>query len=94
MKGDFTNLSLTADLDLRELKVLQGGVPGTPLPGATLPPLPVPSLPTAPLPKLPKVPVVPTPTTTPQNPLCPPLCTSEQQGRDTSWTTLYGGGAA
>jgi phospholipid/cholesterol/gamma-HCH transport system substrate-binding protein len=94
MKGDFTNLSLTADLDLRELKVLQGGVPGTPLPGATLPPLPLPSLPTAPLPKLPKVPVVPTPTTTPQNPLCPPLCTSEQQGRDTSWTTLYGGGAA
>ena len=94
MKGDFTNLSLTADLDLRELKILQGGVPGTPLPGVTLPPLPLPSLPTVPLPKLPKVPVVPTPTSTPKNPLCPPLCTSDAQGRDTSWTTLYGGGAA
>lgn len=94
MKGDFTNLSLTADLDLRELKILQGGVPGTPLPGVTLPPLPLPSLPTVPLPKLPKVPVVPTPTSTPKNPLCPPLCTSDTQGRDTSWTTLYGGGAA
>ena len=94
MKGDFTNLSLTADLDLRELKILQGGVPGTPLPGVTLPPLPLPSLPTVPLPKLPKVPVVPTPTSGPKNPLCPPLCTSDAQGRDTSWTTLYGGGAA
>jgi len=103
MKGDFTNLSLTADLDLRELKILQGGVPGSPLPGVTLPPLPLPSLPTAPLPKLPKVPkvpsvpTVPAPTTTPKppkNPLCPPLCTSDSSGRDTSWTTLYGGGAA
>ncbi len=100
MKGDFTNLSLTADLDLRELKILQGGVPGTPLPGVTLPPLPLPSLPAVPLPKLPNlpkvpsVPTVPAPTTAPKNPLCPPLCTSGTPGRDTSWTTLYGGGAA
>ncbi|KRE42238.1 MCE family protein [Knoellia sp. Soil729] len=100
MKGDFTNLSLTADLDLRELKILQGGVPGSPLPGVTLPPVPLPSLPSAPLPKLPKVPkvptvpTVPTPTATPKSPLCPPLCTSDSHGRDTSWTTLYGGGDA
>lgn len=98
MKGDYTNLSITADLDLRELKILQGGVPGTPLPGVTLPTLPLPKLPSVPLPKAPSVPKLPTstpkPTTTPKNPLCPPLCGSGSSEHDTSWTTLYGGGAA
>ncbi|EAQ00176.1 putative mce-related protein [Janibacter sp. HTCC2649] len=92
IKGDFVNLSITADLDLSELKLLGNGLPGSPLPGGTLPPLPLPSVPvpTVPLPKVP----VPTPTATTKSPLCPPLCLSDETGRDTSWTALYGGGAA
>ncbi len=97
IKGDFVNLSVTADLDLSELKLLGSGLPGSSLPGGTLPPLPLPSVPvpTVPVPKVPvpKVPV-PTPTATPKKPLCPPLCLSDETGRDTSWTALYGGGAA
>lgn len=106
MKGDYTNLSVTADLDLRALKILQGALPGTPVPGLPTPPLPLPSVPvpSVPVPSVPvpSVPVpsvpVPTPQPTstrpPANPLCPPLCTSGRSGRDTSWTSLYGGGAA
>ncbi|MFC7487525.1 MCE family protein [Knoellia sp. CPCC 206453] len=100
IKGDFVNLSITADLDLSELKLLGNGLPGSPIPGASLPPLPLPSVPvpTVPVPTVPvptvPVPRVPVPTTTPKNPLCPPLCLSDETGRDTSWTALYGGGAA
>lgn len=99
IKGDYTNLSVSADLDLREFQLLEGGVPGAPVPGVTIPPVPLPSVPTAPrAPSVPTVPSqpapVPTTTTPPKNPLCPPLCTSSSSGRDTSWTTLYGGGAA
>lgn len=95
IKGDFVNLSVTADLDLSELKLLGTGLPGSPIPGPTLPPLPLPSVPvpTVPVPTVP-VPNVPLPTATPAKPLCPPLCLSDQTGRDTSWTALYGGGAA
>ncbi|MFC7489776.1 MULTISPECIES: MCE family protein [unclassified Knoellia] len=107
VKGDFVNLSVTADLDLRELKLLENGLPGPPLPGVPLPsvplpnvpvpPVPVPSVPvpSVPAPTVPGTPRLPTPTTTPTtNPLCPPLCTSDTPGRDTSWTALYEGGAA
>lgn len=95
IKGDFTNLSVTADLDLSELQILQGGggpalPPAPSLPGIPVPPVPVPSVPVPPVP----VPV-PTPTATkpPANPLCPPLCGADSSG-DRSWTSLYGGGAA
>lgn len=98
VKGDFVNLGVTADLDLSQLKLLENGLPGSPLPGVTLPSLPLPSVPvpSVPVPKVPSVPKVPAPTTTtaPKNPLCPPLCASGSTGRDTSWTALYGGGAA
>jgi phospholipid/cholesterol/gamma-HCH transport system substrate-binding protein len=95
IKGDFVNLSITADLDLSELKLLENGLPGSPLPGVTLPPLPLPSVPVpnVPVPSV-SVPKVPVPTSTPGNPLCPPLCVSGETGRDISWTTLYGGGGA
>lgn len=95
IKGDYTNLNISADLDLSEFKLLEGGVPGSPLPGVTIPPAPLPSVPSAP--SVPKVPVpttAPAPRTAPKSPLCPPLCTSGSSDRDTSWTTLYGGGAA
>jgi len=97
IKGDYTNLSVTADLDLSELKILDGGtgptiptIPGVPLPPVPKPtvPIPVPTVP-IPVPK-PTVPTVPKPTT---NPLCPPLCGSSAPG-DRSWTSLYGGDAA
>jgi phospholipid/cholesterol/gamma-HCH transport system substrate-binding protein len=100
IKGDYTNLSVSADLDLRELKILQGGG------GPALPPAPnLPNLPNLPVPQVPipsvpvpvPVPQVPTPKPTatkpPANPLCPPLCTGSSPG-DRSWTSLYGGGAA
>jgi phospholipid/cholesterol/gamma-HCH transport system substrate-binding protein len=102
IKGDYTNLSITADLDLRELKILQGGgaptlpgLPGVPnLPNPpSLPNLPVPQVPVPSVP-VPSVPVPrPTATKPPSNPLCPPLCTGRAQD-DRSWTSLYGGGAA
>ena len=102
IKGDYTNLSITADLDLRELKILQGGgaptlpgLPGVPnLPNPpSLPNLPVPQVPVPSVP-VPSVPVPrPTATKPPSNPLCPPLCTGRAPG-DRSWTSLYGGGAA
>jgi len=92
IKGDYTNLSVTADLDLSELKILDGGGTGPTIPGVPLPPVPKPTVPVP----VPTVPVpVPTPTVTkpPTNPLCPPLCTGGALG-DRSWTSLYGGGAA
>ena len=103
IKGDYTNLSISADLDLRTFKLLEGGLPGTPLPGVTLPPIPsVPTVPKLPIvPTVPSVPAVPgartpvpTSTAPPQNPLCPPLCTSGSPDDDRPWTSLYGGGAA
>jgi len=99
IKGDYVNAAMTLDLDLRELKLLENALPGSPLPGVTLPPVPLPSIPVPPIP-VPTLPVPtprppnPTSTTPPQNPLCPPLCLSGTTQRDTSWTTLYGGGAA
>lgn len=92
IKGDYTNLSVTADLDLSELKILDGGGTGPTIPGVPLPPVPKPTIPIP----VPTVPIpVPTPTVTqpPTNPLCPPLCGSDAPG-DRSWTSLYGGGAA
>ena len=91
IKGDYTNLSVTADLDLSELKILDGGS-GPTIPGVPLPPIPKPTIPVP----VPTVPIpVPTPTAPkpPTNPLCPPLCGSDAPG-DRSWTSLYGGDAA
>ncbi|KGN33778.1 mammalian cell entry protein [Knoellia sinensis KCTC 19936] len=101
IKGDYVNLGVTADLDLREFKLLENGVPGSPIPGLTLPkgptlpvpPVPMPSAP-VPVPNVPTSTPRPTGTTPPRNPLCPPLCTGGSAGADRSWTTLYGGGAA
>ncbi|KGN36450.1 MCE family protein [Knoellia subterranea] len=96
IKGDYVNLGITADLDLRELKLLENGLPGTPLPKVTLPTLP--TLPKVPVPT-PSLPIplptgnTPKPTSTSGNPLCPPICL-DGSGEDESWTTLYGGGAA
>lgn len=103
VKGDYTNLHVTADLDLRTIKALP--VPTAPVPRpSTLPSLPVPSLPvpvpTLPLPsvpvptvvptKLPTLPASPTPTSTGGG-LCPPLCAG---AGDRSWETLYTGGTS
>ncbi len=95
IKGDYTNLHVTADLDLRNL-----GVPApTTLPTLPVPTLPVPTLPvptvTVPLPSLP-IPTsgVPLPTRS-GGPLCPPVCLGNASaGEDLSWTTLYTGGLA
>lgn len=99
IKGDYVNAAMTLDLDLREIKLLENGLPGSLLPGVKLPPLTLPSVPVPPVPTpkagTPKTPTPqPTTTATPKNPLCPPLCLSDATGRDTSWTSLYGGGAA
>lgn len=99
IKGDYTNLAVTADFDFRTLKILPGGgAPGAPtLPG--LPQVPVPSVPVpapsvpVPAPSVPVPAPTPTPTQPPSNPLCPPLCTSGAPS-DRSWTSLYGGDAA
>jgi phospholipid/cholesterol/gamma-HCH transport system substrate-binding protein len=101
IKGDYTNLHVTADLDLRGIKALPvptvpGPRPSLPVP---LPSLPVP-LPTLPLPSLPlptgvptTVPTLPVPTSTRSGGiLCPPLCADG--GDDRSWETLYSGGAS
>jgi phospholipid/cholesterol/gamma-HCH transport system substrate-binding protein len=94
--GDYTNLHITADLDLRGIKALP--LPSLPVPVPSLPvprpTLPVPSLP-VPLPTLPLPTAVPTlPVPTPSRSggvLCPPLCAD---GGDRSWETLYSGGAS
>ncbi|MDQ1619446.1 MAG: phospholipid/cholesterol/gamma-HCH transport system substrate-binding protein [Actinomycetota bacterium] len=73
VKGDFTNLRITADLDLRSiLSTVAGGGPGLP----SLPPLPtlppVPGAPSGPSLPTPAVPPLPTPAVPPVPPV-PPL---------------------
>jgi phospholipid/cholesterol/gamma-HCH transport system substrate-binding protein len=63
IRGDYTNLYATADLDLRTLKRNLGG--------PTQPTLPVPGLPKVPPLPLPPLPPLPTPTVPPLNPLAP-----------------------
>ncbi|PRY57508.1 phospholipid/cholesterol/gamma-HCH transport system substrate-binding protein [Knoellia remsis] len=97
VKGDYANLAITMDLDLSQIKILENGLPGgAPLPDLAIPGLPVPVPSGGAAPRLPGVtPSLPVPApTAPANPLCPPLCASDSTGRDTSWTTLYGGGGA
>jgi phospholipid/cholesterol/gamma-HCH transport system substrate-binding protein len=56
MRGDYTNLYATADLDLRTVQqnLGQPGLPTVPVPGLPgVPPLPLPSLPPLPIPSLP-----------------------------------------
>ncbi|MBM6400133.1 MCE family protein [Phycicoccus sonneratiae] len=99
IKGDYTNLRVTADLDLRNLTLPTPT--GLPLPSVPVPSLPIPSLPvptiTVPLPSLPvPTPSLPLPTKS-GGPLCPPICiggasASSAAGEDMSWTTLYTGG--
>lgn len=85
VKGDYVNLSITADLDLAS--VYGNLADGPEEPGAPKKPVP-PALPKAPeLPELPEPPGVPVPTAPPQvpgapsappggtGPLCPPVCT-------------------
>jgi phospholipid/cholesterol/gamma-HCH transport system substrate-binding protein len=102
MKGDYTNLHITADLDLRHLAG-NLGVPTTPPTGGK-PTLPTPSLPIDP--SLPGVPDVPIPgsssSTSPGGGggLCVPGVTCvgsaepSSSSSDGSWRSLYGGGAA
>ncbi len=97
IKGDYTNLYITGDFDLRDIKVLPQPTSPAPQPTPTLPipSLPIPSLPVPSLPipsvTVPGVPL-PTPTTTRSGGLlCPPFCA--QAERDRSWETLYTGGA-
>ncbi len=101
IKGDYTNLRVTADLDLRSLTVpTPTGPPTLPVPTLPVPTLPVPTLPVPTLP-IPTV-TVPLPTVLPSlplptrsgGPLCPPVCLgrSSAAGDDQSWTTLYTGG--
>ena len=107
IKGDYTNLHITADLDLRDIEVLP--VPSLPVPSIPVPSLPVPvPVPSLPLPSLPvPLPTVPLPTAIPTTvptilptstrtggPLCPPLCAGAGSDGDRSWETLYTGGAS
>ena len=103
MKGDFTNMSVDMDLNLKNLAG-NLGVPTTPPGGGGLPT----GTPTLPLPTLPPVPSVtippvlpggPTPTSTSCPPIvgCPlgaPAQQSGSSGDDQSWRSLYDGGAA
>lgn len=94
IKGDYTNLHVTADLDLRSLTAptAPGPAPSLPVPTLPVPSLPVPTLP------VPSVPLptgsvpLPTGTATSGGPLCPPLCTAPDRGDDGSWESLYTGG--
>lgn len=99
VKGDYTNLHVTADMDLRGLTA------PTPTGGPTLPvPTVVPTLPTVLptlLPTLPTIlPTLPTSTlplpSTSSSTLCPPICLSQSsaEGEDRSWTTLYTWGSS
>jgi len=64
IRGDYTNLYATADLDLRNVAGNLGPAPAPTLPGPPLPPLPpLPTLPPLPLPSVPSVPIPPSPTT-------------------------------
>ncbi|HEU4912806.1 MAG TPA: MCE family protein [Actinomycetes bacterium] len=72
VKGDFTNLRITADLDLRTVLANLGGPKPPDLPAVPVPPTP--GVPTAPsLPTLPNLPVTPPPVTPP--PVTPPPVT-------------------
>lgn len=96
IKGDYTNLHITADLDLRSLTAptTPGPQPTGPLPTLPVPTLPVPTLPVPSVP-LPTASVpLPTPTGTGGGPLCPPLCTAPGAAGDSSWESLYTGGGA
>ncbi|WP_377640607.1 MCE family protein [Oryzobacter terrae] len=104
IKGDYTNLHVTGDFDLRDIEVLPqptrpGPRPTLPIPSLPIPSLPIPSLPIPSLPvptiTVPTVPGVPLPTPTSTRtggPLCPPLCAQAEQDR--SWETLYTGGTS
>ncbi|QKE83824.1 MCE family protein [Arthrobacter sp. NEB 688] len=98
IKGDYTNLRVTADLDLRGLTLpLPTSLP-TILPTSLPTVLPT-RLPTALPTALPTV-TVPVPTVLPSlplptrsgGPLCPPVCLGGGSTEDASWTTLYTGG--
>lgn len=101
MKGDYTNLHVTADLDLRNLAG-NLGVPTAPptggLPGVPGLPLPTPTLPTTPGLPLPGQPS-PTSTSTGGTVCVPGLpCVgsgpSQGSSSDSSWRSLYTGGQA
>ena len=93
--GDYTDLWVTADLDL-------SGLPVAPSDAPTVLPTAVPTLPTS-LPTLPTslptvtatLPSLPVPTGTlplpsgSDDPLCPPVCIAQSSAQDSSWTTLY-----
>ncbi|MCQ4084051.1 MCE family protein [Streptomyces sp. RB6PN25] len=65
VKGDYTNLHITADLNLNNLYHNVGGPTPTPGPSSPVPGLPTPTIPTLPpLPTLPPVPKLPVPTPT------------------------------
>jgi phospholipid/cholesterol/gamma-HCH transport system substrate-binding protein len=101
MKGDYTNLRVTADLDLRNLSG-NLGIPTAPPTGGE------PGLPDLPLPDVPDVPDLPLPgqTPTPTSPggggggVCVPGVTclgsagSGSSSSDGSWRSLYTGGEA
>jgi phospholipid/cholesterol/gamma-HCH transport system substrate-binding protein len=109
MKGDYTNLHVTADLDLRNLAGNLGvpTAPPTGEPGLPVPDLPVPDLPD--LPDVPGVPDVPLPGQTPSSSTTSPggggggvclpgvTCLGSGPSRsssDQSWRSLYTGGEA
>ena len=101
MKGDYTNLHVTADLDLRNLAG-NLGVPTAPptggLPGVPGLPVPTPTLPTTPGLPLPGQPS-PTSTSTGGTVCVPGLpCVgsgpSQRLSSDSSWRSLYTGGQA
>lgn len=88
VKGDYVNLRITADLDVKSLYGNHAtGPTGSPSPGRTTPPVPTPGLPTpTALPSLPGLPKIPKPPPVPSLPpaaspsagggvLCPPVCT-------------------
>jgi phospholipid/cholesterol/gamma-HCH transport system substrate-binding protein len=97
MKGDYTNLHVTADLDLRRLG---GGHAPTPPPGPGVPPAP--DLPLPPLPGGPPLPDAPLPDGGAGDGVCLPGVTclgssgspSEETSSDGSWRSLYTGGQA
>ena len=99
MKGDFTNMSVDMDLNLKNLAG-NLGVPTTPPGGGGLP-TGTPTLPT--LPPVPSVTIPPLPgTPTPTSTSCPPIigcplgAPAQDSGSsgDQSWRSLYDGGAA